>query len=123
MKKQLIAHIAQKLKSFGYTVYVSKDGAHGFYTNGVRVVSFGGSWKFSVDFSGNYRAHTSDGGRRMGTGWQIAKECSDINQFDADLYIKCAAPSWATGNLPFSYTTPEEHLKTYGASSGYSLFE
>ena len=116
MKKQLIAQIAQNLHSFGYTVYVSDDGRHGFYTDGKRAVSFGGQWNFCVDFSGNYKPS-----RTGGTGWQIATEQSDITAEQAHAYITANAPRWANAN-PI-YTTPEQHLETYGRSSGYTQFE
>lgn len=121
-KKQVIAHIAQQLHGYGYAVHLSKDKEYGFYTDGARVVCFGGQWQFSVDFSGNYRALSHDGGRRMGTGWQIAKEQTNITEEQARAYITAHAPHWATGGEKFAYTTPAEHLKTYGNSSGYTLY-
>ena len=116
IKKQLINDIANKLTSYGYTVYLSADKLHGFYTNGVRVVSFGGQWNFSVDFSGNYAPS-----KTSGTGWQIAKEQTDITQEQAQRYISATAPSWTNNRNPID-TTPEQHLKTYGKSSGYEKF-
>jgi hypothetical protein len=116
MKKELIQHIAKNLHSFGYDVYLSADGRHGFYTNGKRVVCFGGQWNFSVDFSGNYLPT-----RTSGTGWSIANEQADITKEQADSYINPNAPRW-TGNTSPIYTTPEQHLKTYGESSGYAKF-
>ena len=113
MKKQLIQQIANKLQSFGYTVYLSADGRHGFYTDGTRVVSFGGHWDYFVDFSGNYEQS-----KNSGTGWQIAKEQTDITADEAKAYLTANAPSW-TGNTNARYTTPEQHLLTYGKSSGY----
>lgn len=112
MKKELVKAIADALISYGYKVYLSKSGDYGFYTDGNRVVSFGGHWNFSVDFSGNYLSQKS------GTGWQIAKERSVISEDEANKWIKCNAPLWATSES-VRYTTPEQHLKTYGASSGY----
>ena len=115
MKTQLILHIANQLTSYGFDVYVSANGRHGFYTNGRRVVSFGGQWNFFVDFSGNYAPS-----QKSGTGWQIAKEQADITKDQADAYISANAPSWANTNP--TYTTPEQHLKTYGISSKYTKF-
>ena len=115
MKKQLIQCIATKLHGFGYDVYVSDSGEHGFYTDGVRVVSFGGHWRWSVDFSGNYRPT-----KQSGTGWQIANEQTDITEDQAKAYIVANAPAWA--NREPIYTTPEQHLATYGKSSGYQKF-
>lgn len=117
MKTQLINQIAEKIRSFGYDVYLSKDQQHGFYTDGKRVVSFGGPWDFFVDFTGNYKPT-----KQSGTEWGIAKEQSDITPEQARKYITADAPRW-TGNIAPTYTTPEQHLKTYGKSSGYSKFE
>lgn len=116
-KKQLINHIAEKLHGYGYTVYLSASGEYGFYTDGDRVVSFGGHWSTMVDFSGNYAPS-----RESGTGWGIAKEQTDITREQADAYVKADAPSWTRNKNPI-YTTPEQHLKTYGQSSGYVKFE
>lgn len=117
-KRELVHHIAQQLKSYGYKVYLSKNREHGFYTDGHRVVSFGGQWRLSVDFSGNYRS------TRSGTGWQIegGKELGSISSEQAERFIKANAPSWATREA-VTYTTPEQHLKMYGASSGYTKEE
>ena len=115
MKKQLVKAVAVSLKSYGYTVYLSKNEEYGFYTDGIRVVCFGGSWNFCLDFTGNYWPS-----RESGTGWAIAKEQGVPTRGQAAEWIKANAPSWANRNP--SYTTPEQHLKTYGASSGYWEF-
>jgi len=115
IKKQLIQHIASKLHDYGFDVYISKDERYGFYTNGRRVVSFGGQWNFSVDFSGNYVPSITNG-----SGWQIATEKADITQEQADQYINTQAPYWTDKNP--TYTTPEQYLKTYGNSSGFTKF-
>ena len=116
MKTQLVNDIAEALTSYGYTVYLSKDKQHGFYTDGKRVVSFGGCWNYSVDFSGNYAQS-----QQSGTGWQIAKEQGVPTKEQADRWINENAPRWTQNYNPV-YTTPEQHLKTYGSSSGYALF-
>jgi hypothetical protein len=115
MKKQLISSICETLQGFGYTVYISDSQEYGFYTDGKRVVCFGGHWRWSVDFSGNYLS------KHSGTGWQIATEKTGITQEEAEKYIKANAPRWATTENVI-YTTPEQHLKTYGESSGYVEF-
>ena len=116
MKKQLIQNIAQALHGYGFDVYISADGQYGFYTDGRRVVCFGGPWNFSVDFSGNYAPSGTSG-----SGWQIVTAQADITKEQADAYISAFAPHW-TGNKNPIYTTPEQHLKTYGKSSGYTKF-
>jgi hypothetical protein len=113
MKKQLIQYIASKLYRYRYIVYLSADGNHGFYTDGTRVVSFGGPWSTMVNFSGNYAPTIGSG-----TGWRLADDQTDINEDQARAYITAHAPSWA-GNRNPRYTTPEQHLKTYGKSSGF----
>ena len=114
MKTQLVNDVAKALTAYGYTVYLSKDKQHGFYTDGKRVVSFGGCWSSSVDFSGNYAQS-----RQYGTGWQIAKEQGVPTKEQAARFITDNG-LWANPNPV--YTTPEQHLKTYGSSSGYTLF-
>lgn len=116
MKKQLINNTAIALKNFGYDVYIAKSGEYGFYTNGKRVVCFGGQWNFCLDFSGNYLPS-----EQSGTGWQIANGRGIPTKEEAEFYINCNAPRWAN-NLNPIYTTPEQHLKTYGESSGYIKF-
>lgn len=115
-KQQLVLATAEALTSYGYDVYLSRSGEYGFYTDGKRVVSFGGSWNFSLDFSGNYVPTP-----RCGTGWQIATEQGVPTKEQAGAWISQGAPHW-TGNRNPIYTTPERHLKTYGVSSGYSKF-
>ena len=113
MKKQLIKHFADKLVSFGYTVYIAKTGDYGFYTDGVRCICFGGMWNFSLDITGNYKS------KNCGTGWQIEKEICDFDKADAEKWIKVNPPHWATNGEKVKLTTPEQHLQTYGKSSGY----
>ena len=117
-KKELIVEIAKQLKSYGYTVYVSKYGTHGFYTDGKRVVTFGGHWSFCVDFGGNYKSQS------RGTGWQFdnGKELTQITQDQAKSFIEASPPGWATRGEQVTLTTPEQHLKNYGISSAYEEF-
>lgn len=116
-KKELVRYIAEKLNSFGYEVYISGDKRYGFYTDGYRVVCFGGHWEDYVDFSGNYSRSAG-----CGTGWQIAAEKYDITREEAEQMIKSNAPMW-TGNKTPVYTTPYQHLKMYGDSSKYVKFD
>ena len=116
MKKGLICAAAMALVGYGYRVWISADGRHGFYTDGRRVVSFGGPWEFMLDFSGNYRPTMSSG-----TGWQIAKEQGVPSAEEARAWVTANAPTWTRNAKPV-YTTPDEHLKTYGKSSGYTEF-
>ena len=117
MKKQLVKHFANKLVSFGYVVYLSGSGEYGFYTDGNRCVSFGGMWGFSLDITGNYRSN------RCGTGWSIEKEICDFDKDDAKKWINQNPPFWATNGEQVKLTTPEQHLHTYGNSSGYVEYD
>lgn len=117
-KRELIADIAAQLKSYGYTVYLSKDREYGFYTDGQRVVSFGGPWRLCVSYTGCYNS------KHCGTGWQLdgGKDIGTIDAETAKRFITAHAPSWATNGEAVTYTTPEQHLKTYGNSSGYEEY-
>lgn len=119
MKISLVKYIAEKLVSYGYIVYLSADKRYGFYTDGHRVVSFGGHWEWSVDFSGNYEP--SKYSSRCGTGWQIRGEQCDITKVEAWVYIHTDAPRWADNPNPI-YSTPDQILARYPAS-GYVKFE
>lgn len=118
-KTELILKIANALDGYGYDVYLAKSGEYGFYTNGQRVISFGGFWNFSVDFSGNYKTNRP---AQCGTGWSIAKEMGVPSEEEAKRFIEAGAPRWAVGDASWRFTTPEEHLATYGRSSGYTKF-
>ena len=115
-KQELVRETAIALTSYGYDVYLSKNRDYGFYTDGQRVVSFGGCWNYSLDFSGNYQPS-----RLSGTGWQIVKEVNVPHKEQADRWIKENAPGWCQNPTPI-YTTPEQYLQTYGSSSGFTKF-
>ena len=117
MKKQLVKYFANKLVSFGYTVYIAKSDDYGFYTDGERCISFGSMWNFSLDISGNYKS------TNCGTGWQIAREICDFDKAEAEKWINTNPPFWATNGEKVTLTTPEQHLKTYGKSSGYTEYK
>lgn len=121
-KRELIRSIATNLRKYGYTVYLAERGTYGFYTDGRRVVSFGGHWEHCANFSGNYRALTEAGRRYMGDGWGIASVETPINRREAGEYIAAIPPRWATGGYPYSLTTPEEYLVLHQKSSRFQEF-
>lgn len=110
--KELMQEIAAALDGYGYDTYLSKDGTHGFYTNGTRVVSFGGRY-LAASFYGNYLPAPG-----CGTGWVIAKDTSVPSKEEAERYLRDNG-LWANRNP--TYMTPEQHLKTY-AASGFVKF-
>lgn len=107
-----IMSVAIKLKSYGFDVYLSKDGTgdYGFFTDGKRVVSFQSDGKIS----GNYSPC-----RFSGTGWIMAYSQWDITEKEALDYITQNAPIWTNNKNPI-YSTPKSYLKLYGNSSKFS---
>ena len=67
--KERTAELINKIKSFGYPVYLSEKGNYGFFTNadGSRIVSFQIDY-FFFNFSAN---HKSIG---LGTGYRITND-------------------------------------------------
>lgn len=112
-KQEIITAVAAQLQSYGYAVYLAKNQQHGFYTNGVRIVCF--EYSTQLKFSGCYRS------QKDGTGWVMDHNSNGISAERADSFIEANAPRWATREN-VAYTTPEQHLKTYGSSSGYTLY-
>lgn len=106
---------AYKCKKLGFKVYLAEKKYYGFVTDekGARVLSFGANFN-GIKLSGNYKP-----AQGCGSGWQIMEFAPD--KFDKEFIenaLYAHAPRWA--NPKPSYTTVEEYLKTYGASSRYS---
>lgn len=109
-KAEAVQQLAQQIKATGFRVFIAKSGTYGFYTDeaGTRVVSFqhdlGG-----FNFSGNYK---TDNPRGTGTGWQLVQ-----NRTFQEMFNEC--PTWSLRGAKWQFTTLEQHLKTYQASSQY----
>lgn len=123
--KQRTAELTSKIKSFGYPVYLSEKGNYGFFTNadGIRVISFQIDY-FFFNFSAN---HKSIG---LGTGYRITSDekCLlwEIDTFCTAEFLESLinAPAYKSRrkNEKFlSWTTLEQHLKSYQESSKYIL--
>lgn len=110
-KVEATAKLAQDIKAAGFRVWLAKSGTYGFYTDetGSRVVSFqldlGG-----FNFTGNYK---TDQPRQTGTGWQLVQGGRTF----AEMFNEC--PTWSLRGASWKFTTLEQHLKTYGQSSGF----
>lgn len=117
-QQDIIKEVANTLVGFGFTVYLSKSKTHGFYTNkqGSRVISFQTDLGV-IKFSGNYKPS-----RESGTGWGMEYKTSPLTLKVATDMLAANAPSW-TRNYNPQYTTAAQHLETYGASSGYELYQ
>lgn len=109
--RELIAELVPQIKAAGFRVFVAERGTYGFYTDaaGSKVVCFqvglGG-----LEFSGNYKTSAPSS---TGTGWRL------LTQPPAEMF-KQGPPQWALHGATWEYTTLEQHLKTYQASSKYT---
>lgn len=109
---------AERLKALGFVVYLAKRKDYGFFTDekGERVITFG--FRDGGNLGGNYGPPS----RESGTGWRLDNVPSDIRTAaDARRILYSSAPPWC-GKGWKNYTTAEQHLKTYGPSSGYERF-
>ena len=113
-KIQWINETAGKIKAAGYRVFLSESREYGFYTdkNGTKVVSFQTDLS-GIPFSGNYKTSKP---MTTGTGWRIA----DNDNGNYRKMFNAMPPSWAVHDSQWSFTTLEQHLKTYQKSSRYS---
>ena len=116
-KIQGINNLADRLKAYGYDVYLAKNKLYGFYTDGKRVITF--EWQIGgIALSGCYHSKLS------GNGWRIADGVVTITQAEAEEYLNRCAPHWAISKdtqrgCQVAYTTPLKMLEIYGSSSGF----
>lgn len=126
---------AQFIKGLGFRAFVAKnDGprGYGFITDaeGSRVLGF--QFSDGGTLGGNY-----NGGRDCGSGWRMDEAPWDLKTAeDVRKALYATAPQWtgfhrggkrcptcgqSTGSSEpaRTYTTLEQHLKTYGSSSKY----
>lgn len=123
--KERTTELVNKIKSFGYPVYLSEKGNYGFFTNqdGSRIVSFQIDY-FFFNFSAN---HKSIG---LGTGYRITSDGKcllwEIDNFCTATFLEklINAPIYKSRrkNERFlSWTTLEQYLKMYQDSSKFIL--
>lgn len=106
---------ANRIKGLGFTVYLAKQGNYGFITDdtGSHVMCF--SFTDGGSLSGNYGPPS----RISGTGWRLEQEPHDLQTaVDVRRALYASAPHWC-GNGWKHYTTLQQHLAMYGASSQY----
>lgn len=113
-KQEAITELVKRLIAAGFRVFISKSGTYGFYTDakGTKVICFQNDLGIT-SFSGNYK---TDKPKETGTGWRIQE--GDNGTYYQAIFDSCA-PKWAVKDAKYSYTTLEQHLKSYGESSGY----
>ena len=109
-------NLIKQATACGFEVWLAESGTYGFITNGDRVLSFECHRYRGIKVSGNYAAS-----RLYGTGWVIEDEIDDstVTGHDIKTWLHAPAPGWA--NLNPVYTTRDQHLARYGASSKYRM--
>jgi hypothetical protein len=107
--RQVIKELSDELIDAGFRVFIAESGTYGFYTDksGERVVSFQVDYLSPV-FSGNYKS------KHCGTGWRFERP------LEYDQMLNAGAPYWATKGERIRYTSLDDHLNQYQASSKYS---
>jgi len=115
--KTIIA-VAEQAKKEGLTVYLSKDKAHGFFTDGNYCVSFENPLHTGqISLSTNHKPN-----RLYGTGFCInenmAVKYRDYKPVTGAMrnYLEC------NKNAKITPVTEKEHLATYGACCGFTKF-
>lgn len=115
---------AHQIKAQGFRVFVSPKGNYGLFTDpaGRRVCGLQYDLFTGMQYSGEYKALTHDGGRQIGQGWRITEDvhgsiCNDVQKLQAILTAN--APRWAVHDTPFQYKTLEDHMRLYKSSSDY----
>lgn len=122
--KQRVIELCNKIKSFGYPVYIAESGTYGFFANadGSRVISFQIDYWF-FNFSTNHK------GICLGTGYRITndEQCPiwEIDNFCTpeflDILINAPIYRSRRKNEKFiSWTTLQQHLDSYQQSSKYT---
>lgn len=120
--RQATQGFAERITALGFPVYVAKSGTHGFFTDpeGRRVVSF--QFEFDESLSGNYGPPS----KYAGTGWKMATSPNSLRTADDVTAALTEEPPrfCPKGENGWQwFTTRDQHLKVYGQSSGYQLFE
>lgn len=107
---------AQHIKGLGFRVFLAKSGNYGFITDatGSRVLSF--SFDFDATLSGNY----GPASRESGTGWRLEQTPYDLQTAaDVSRALNENPPAYCGRGWKY-FSTLEQHLATYQASSQYT---
>jgi len=122
-KQETIIEFADKVKSFGYSVYLAESEEYGFWvTKQNRIISFQTDSLSGIAISGEYKPVNHMDGKKIGTGWRIATISADkISPEIIEEISHEAAPYWAIKDKAITYPTLEEHLARYQSSSKYKL--
>lgn len=109
-------NFAQRIKALGFVVYLARGGHYGFISDesGARVLSF--SFAGVEDtLSGNYGppSHESGTGWRMNLRPQSLQTAEQVREA-----LNAYPPDWCRNGWKH-FTSLDEHLQRYGASSGY----
>ena len=121
INKENCIELANKIKSFGYDVYIAEKGTYGFFTNGERLVSFQIDY-FWFNFSSNHKSKGFGSGARLTNDedciqYKIEDWCT--NEFLNKLLN--SQQYRGNGGYFISWTTLKEHMDFYNSSSKYQL--
>lgn len=108
---------AKRINSLGFTVYIAENEGYGFITDatGNRVLCFDSE---RLSLGGNYWPHSVE----SGTGWVLEETMDRLRTAeDVSRALYSTAPLWCGRGFK-TYTTLEQHLKTYGPSSRYTKY-
>ena len=107
---------ANHIKQLGFRVFLAKSKEYGFITDdkGERVMSFSFSG-LQESLSGNYGPPS----RESGTGWRLQQRPSQLQTAEDVRKALYERPPEYCGKGWKHFTTLQQHLDTYGTSSGY----
>lgn len=124
-KQHRIFALANKIKSFGYNVYLSERNEYGFFTDNEskRLVSFQIDY-FFFNFSSNHKSINLGSGVRLTNDekcieWDIDTWCT--YDFLKSLMTSKPYISKRKKEKFISWTTLQEHMEIYNSSSKYHL--
>ena len=119
-EQEIVYELVGKLLEAGFRPFIAKSGTYGFYTDkeGSGVVCFQCDGFLGLTFGGSYRAKKSTDARYVGTGWRMDE--SPLTHEGLKSMFNQRPPRWAVGDIEVHRTTLDEHLASYGKSSGYT---
>lgn len=116
-----VQDFVNRIKSFGFTVYLAERGTYGFITDdsNSRILAF------SFTDGGNLGGAYGPPSKSSGTGWRMDKKPESLTSVEAiNDALYATAPPWTSRNGPKGwerYSTVADYLALYGSSSRFTL--
>ena len=110
---------AKRIKELGFRVFLAENREYGFVTNadGSRVITF--SFLMDPSLSGTYGPPS----RESGTGWRLSRSPENIRTAeDVEAALAETPPAYCGKGWRY-FTTLDQYLDYYGASSRYFEFQ